>query len=86
MITPEELLETIDSIQDRGGIINDVAAQQLAAIEAAFLEREKEFLNRLSFAVNAECACGGSGPDDPDACLACLVYHRTTTNSKTKIE
>lgn len=27
-------------------------------------------------AVNEECSCGGSGPNDPKACQACLVYHR----------
>lgn len=31
----------------------------------------------LERAVNAECSCGGCGPSDPQACQACMVWHRT---------
>jgi len=30
---------------------------------------------RVRRAVNALCTCGGRGPYDADACLACLVWH-----------
>ena len=31
---------------------------------------------RVRRAVNAICTCGGRGPHDLDACLACLVWHQ----------
>ncbi|HHB12220.1 MAG TPA: hypothetical protein ENK62_03360 [Chromatiales bacterium] len=30
---------------------------------------------RLDVAVMTHCSCGGRGPDDPDACPACRVWH-----------
>ena len=33
----------------------------------------------LRSAVNAECTCGGHGPKDPQACPACMVWHRLTS-------
>lgn len=32
-------------------------------------------LEDLRAAVNAACTCSGSGPDDPNACPACEVWH-----------
>lgn len=32
-------------------------------------------LEDLRAAVNAACTCGGSGPDDPNVCPACEVWH-----------
>lgn len=26
-------------------------------------------------AVNDYCTCGGAGPNDPEACPACLIWH-----------
>jgi len=31
--------------------------------------------DRLRLSVFDRCTCGGSGPDDPGACPACLVWH-----------
>lgn len=51
--------------------------------EAALCEKaerygEKRILDKLREAVNEECSCGGCGPDDPQACQACMVWHRVT--------
>ena len=32
-------------------------------------------LDDLRNAVNEACTCGGNGPDDPNACPACAVWH-----------
>jgi hypothetical protein len=32
--------------------------------------------DNLRAAVNASCACGGMGPNDPGMCPACMVWHR----------
>ena len=31
--------------------------------------------NRLNAVLNLLCSCGGRGPDDPNACLACRLWH-----------
>jgi hypothetical protein len=31
---------------------------------------------KLFNAVNSSCTCGGKPADDPDACPACMVWHR----------
>lgn len=36
---------------------------------------ERQLLNVLREAVNDSCTCGGRGPDDPDCCPACSVWH-----------
>ena len=41
-----------------------------------------ETRNRLYEAVNAECCCGGKGPDDPGVCMACVVWHRFNESLK----
>ena len=41
-----------------------------------------ETRNRLWNAVNAECSCGGEGPNDPGVCDACLVWHRFNESLK----
>jgi hypothetical protein len=58
---------------------------QLAAADAALKVCEaKELITRrdLELAVNASCTCGGKGPDDPQACPACMVWHRLTDGAK----
>jgi len=35
--------------------------------------------NELRNAVNEYCTCGGKGPEDPDACPACMVWHYLVT-------
>lgn len=30
---------------------------------------------QLSNIVNKLCGCGGRGPDDPDCCVVCTMYH-----------
>ena len=42
-------------------------------------EREQlieQMAKALADAVRAECTCGGRGDDDPEACQACMVWHR----------
>ena len=39
----------------------------------------------LRGAVNAECSCGGRGPDD-DPCVACRVWHRVQADLRTAAE
>ena len=36
-------------------------------------------LCELTNAVNAQCSCGGGGPNDKHTCPACHVYHRLVT-------
>jgi len=46
-------------------------------------EHERRFFEQvLSAAVNAECTCGGSGPNDSGCCVACKVWHRVMWWSK----
>lgn len=42
---------------------------------AHWLLELQETLRDLQSAVNRHCTCGGCGPDDPEACPACLVWH-----------
>jgi len=42
--------------------------------EALLLQR-RTFVRILHLAVNDSCTCGGRGPDDPDCCPACSVWH-----------
>lgn len=42
-----------------------------------------EAVNALESAVNAECSCGGSGPSDPNACPACMVWNRFISSTVT---
>lgn len=37
--------------------------------------RGKGLIEHLRDVVNAHCTCGGSGPNDPGACEACLIWH-----------
>jgi len=37
-----------------------------------------ELTETLRRAVNRECSCGGSGPDDPLCCPACRIWHAVT--------
>lgn len=46
------------------------------AIDLAQANATKDFTESLRRTVNSACTCGGCGPDDPDACPACLVWHR----------
>lgn len=39
--------------------------------ERRLTRTEEEIRN----AVNNACTCGGLGPNDPDACPACMVWH-----------
>jgi len=38
-------------------------------------DRDPRSKDAIREAVNACCTCGGSGPDDDDACPACMVWH-----------
>lgn len=44
-------------------------------LEADILRQRREFVRILNLAVNDSCTCGGRGPDDPDRCPACSVWH-----------
>lgn len=48
------------------------------------LAAEREFTGKIARdfqrAVNAECSCGGN-PAGPNACPACMMYHRLTPNT-----
>lgn len=48
----------------------------LSLSEAAVKREQVRVAQALSTAANERCSCGGSGPDDPRACPACLYYHR----------
>lgn len=32
-------------------------------------------LHEVENAVNLACSCGGHGPNDPEVCPACVVWH-----------
>ena len=36
----------------------------------------KEIDEAIFKATAIHCSCGGSGPDDPKACVACKIYHK----------
>lgn len=48
----------------------------LSPSEVAVKCEQVRVAQALSIAANEMCSCGGSGPDDPRACPACLYYHR----------
>ena len=45
---------------------------------------ETILLSDLRDAVNAECACGGDGPEN--GCLACQVWHRVIEATKRRLD
>ena len=48
------------------------------ALEGALqqVERELQALREaVAMTINEYCACGGCGPNDPEACFAFLIYH-----------
>jgi len=49
------------------------ATKQL--MENAWVNSEHGWFMRVKAAVMNLCACGGGGPDDPNACPVCKLYH-----------
>lgn len=40
------------------------------------MEKERaRCLDAVTLATNEHCTCGGSPADDPNACVACKMYH-----------
>lgn len=54
---------------DKGELVKERQLRQAAEARVKELER---FVTEN---VNALCSCGGCGPNDNEACKACLVYH-----------
>ena len=47
-------------------------------IEATTLAERERCKRAMASATHQRCACGGSGPNDEDACSMCLAYHDAT--------
>ena len=47
-----------------------------AIITKHMAKRKARLVEALGRAVNEYCECGGSGPDHPQCCDACKIYHR----------
>jgi len=56
--------------------------QALRALQTAVESDWIAFHRCVDVAINRHCTCGGSGPGDPDACLACRVYHDIVTREE----
>ncbi len=52
----------------------DVELVNKAYAKATKLECDR-IKTLLAMSVNEHCTCGGSGPDDPECCPACAVWH-----------
>lgn len=64
----------IEKLGDKGApSLSELADRLRGDLLAEGARQERE---RLRNAVNEECTCGGNGPDDPNCCLACKVWHR----------
>lgn len=75
--------ETLEDLSHSLGEDGSPEDQRVAACVAGALEevdrltRELEAARRnLEAVTNAECTCGGMGPNDYGVCGACRVWHR----------
>lgn len=72
---PRDCYELLDKAEaERNDLIgrNLEIGQERDRLREALESRERA----LTDALNAECACGGRGPDDDGVCPVCLVWHR----------
>ncbi len=83
--------EIITAIEVRRARIDELMGElrrrealHTAAIAEARAEGKGEEFRIWSAAVNAECDCGGSGPDSPRTCSACNTYHRVMADRRAR--
>jgi len=61
------------------GPITDLLGKPARRVEGASRPMKKDDARKIeriiSNTTNNYCTCGGCGPDDPKACVACQMYH-----------
>lgn len=87
MSYPQELADAVKRIaelereRDEARVKWSEACDVITGFDAKLAEAEARVRGMdeaLRRAHHEYCACGGSGPDDPNCCTACLVYHHAS--------
>ena len=67
-----------DAIPESEWTTNVVYWRAVCSVVASIADGRAGAVKRaFHAAVNANCSCGGKGPRDRGACVACLVWHRS---------